>query len=76
MTCDARCWTPVRCPTCGNDLPPRDMARVFSGDPPVRWVIGHVVSVSHGPLDEILGPRLGYMHGWHHPPIPGMGASG
>lgn len=24
--CDSRCWTPVPCPKCGSDLPPRGRA--------------------------------------------------
>lgn len=34
MPCTPACWTPVPCPTCGSDLPPRGRSVGMEANPP------------------------------------------
>ena len=32
--CSAKCWKPLECPTCGNDVPPRGRSVALEANPP------------------------------------------
>jgi hypothetical protein len=48
----------------------RNVTSVFRCCAPVRQVLGHMVTVPHGLLDQSLCARLGYVDRWHDATVP------